>query len=95
MHVQHHGGWSETHHQAHGHDWVSVLNSFGLFMMFLSFSATQKVLYKAVFHGGMKSMWSRVMEEPPARKVGKCITSHDLCVEHQMLAAHINNYYES
>ena len=29
------------------------------------YTALQPVLYKAVFHGGVKSMWSRVMEVSP------------------------------
>ena len=57
--------------------------------------ATEKVLYKAVFHGGMKSMWSNVMEVPQARQVGQCISSHDMCVEHEMLASHVQHFYES
>ena len=28
----------------------------------LIFSALQPILYKAVFHGGVRSMWSSVME---------------------------------
>ena len=54
--------------------------------------STQKVLYKAVFHGGMKSMWGSVMEEPKAREVVQCIDRHDTCVEHQILASHVNHF---
>ena len=69
------------------------------------------VLYKAVFHGGVKSMWSSVMEVgrplsnllvkvlhfkvPSMRRMGECINDHDKCVEHSILLSEVNNYLES
>ena len=49
--------------------------------------ASQPVLYRAVFHGGMRSMWSSLMEEPAGRQLAECVTQHDQCVEHSVLAA--------
>ena len=53
------------------------------------YTALQPVLYKAVFHGGMKSMWSSVMEVSAMRKMGQCITDHDACVEHDVLSNYL------
>lgn len=53
------------------------------------FSSLTPVLYKAVFHGGVKSMWSSVMEYPEIRRMGECIQNHDNCVEHNILAAYL------
>ena len=53
-------------------------------------SAAQKVLYKAVFHGGVKSMWTSVMEIKEMRNIGACIKDHDNCVEHSILSSYLN-----
>lgn len=59
------------------------------------YSGFGPVLYKAVFHGGVKSMWSSVMEVPSMRRMGECINDHDKCVEHSILLSEVNNYLES
>ena len=43
------------------------------------------LLYKAVFHGGLKSMWSSVMEVPGAQGAASCLSSHDTCVTYGTL----------
>jgi len=52
--------------------------------------SVQHLLYKAVFHGGLKSMWSSVMELPSARGLGSCLSSHDRCIEHTVLAREVD-----
>merc|ERR1712217_90441 len=51
----------------------------------------QHLLYKAVFHGGLKSMWSSVMELPSARGLGSCLSGHDRCIEHTVLAREVDS----
>merc|ERR1719391_451793 len=53
--------------------------------------SVQHLLYKAVFHGGLKSMWSSVMELPSARGLGSCLSSHDRCIEHTVLAREVDS----
>merc|ERR1719331_3304002 len=53
--------------------------------------SVQQVLYKAVFHGGLKSMWSSVMELPSARSLGSCLSGHDRCMEHTVLAREVDS----
>ena len=56
------------------------------------YRAVQPVLYKAVFHGGLKSMWSSVMEDPKIgemRRMGRCIQNHDRCVEQAILSQYL------
>merc|ERR1711971_865791 len=53
------------------------------------YRAVQPVLYKAVFHGGLKSMWSSVMEIGEMRSMGRCIQEHDECVEHNILSHYL------
>merc|ERR1712192_254436 len=53
--------------------------------------SVQHLLYKAVFHGGLKSMWSSVMELPSARGLGSCLSGHDRCIEHSVLAREVDS----
>merc|ERR1719384_405854 len=59
------------------------------------YSSLQPVLYKAVFHGGVKTMWSSVMEIPQIRRMGGCITDHDSCVEHSILLNELSSNFVS
>ena len=61
-----------------------------LMKQFFYNSAAQRLIYKAVFHGGVKSMWSSVMEIKEMRNIGACITDHDNCVEHSVLTSYLN-----
>ena len=51
--------------------------------------AVQTVLYKTVFHGGVKSMWTSIMEIEEMRRIGACIKYHDSCVEHAILSSYM------
>ena len=69
--------------------WSSILRDFKS-DNFRFNSSVQKVLYKAVFHGGVKSMWTSVMEIKEMRNIGACIKDHDICVEHSILSSYLN-----
>ena len=55
-------------------------------------SGASRILYKAVFHGGMKSMWGSLMEEPIFRGVNRCVNSHDVCVEQKAIEEEFRMY---
>ena len=38
------------------------------------------LLYRATFHGGLRSMWSSVVQVPMVQGVARCLNSHDTCV---------------